>query len=189
LFEAILLLFNLNILGADKMERLIRRGTFVEGTRKILYGYIDNETKKWIIEPKYEDASLFQNGIAIVKINGTRYKINEKEEIVSELTRFDNIGLFFDGLAWAVPKNNSNFRRPSIGYINEKEQWVIQPFSFIKVNGNWDFPKNKTHITYIGTDGDKVILLRNGTRIPLDRLGRPYSIEDAKKLPWYKGDV
>lgn len=61
------------------------------------YGYADS-SDRWVIEPVYDDADRFRNGVAEVKIGKKRGLVAEDGRVLFE-PRFDDIGTFRDGIA------------------------------------------------------------------------------------------
>ena len=53
-----------------------------------LFGYTDS-IGKWLIEPTYDDAGFFYNGIAVVEQNGKLGLVKKNEQIVNFI--FDEI--------------------------------------------------------------------------------------------------
>jgi len=79
------------------------------------YGYIDYQGDI-VIEPNYEYALPFSDGLAVVKINGLYYFINKCGEIV--LGGYEKAFSFHEGMAWV--KNNGK-----IGCINTRGEIVF----------------------------------------------------------------
>lgn len=94
--------------------------TKTHGQSKKYYGYI-NETGSVVIEPKYEGAGDFHEGLAIVTLNGKWGAINKKGEIIIPF-EYDFIGNFSHGLA-----NASKDKK--YGYLNTSGQVAI-PFIY-----------------------------------------------------------
>jgi hypothetical protein len=57
------------------------------------WGYKDNNSKI-IIVPKYDEASQFQNNLAVVKLNGKNGLINKRDSIIISFGRYDDIYAF-----------------------------------------------------------------------------------------------
>ena len=104
------------------------------------WGYCKDD--QWIINPKYERASTFSDGLAVVKLNGKFGCIDVAGESVIPY-RFDMIYSFSEGLA--AVKINGKW-----GYINKSNESVItyrfddaKSFSEGKApvlfNGKWGF--------------------------------------------------
>jgi len=98
------LLSTLILLFSCKQESLkLELYPLKEGTN---YGYFDN-TGKEIISSKFAYATVFRDGLAIVKLAGNTPKyafINEKGEIVFSKT-YGSVSIFSEGLAWVAPNN------------------------------------------------------------------------------------
>lgn len=77
------------------------------------WGYID-KTGKIVIEPKFEDASVYVNGVARVKIDGKLLYI----DITGNESRADDF--FYEGLA--VFREGDKF-----GYVDRTGNAAIQP--------------------------------------------------------------
>ena len=86
------------------------------------YGYID-KTGKMVIEPEFEEARHFSEGLARVKVNGKWGYINESGKIVIK-PQFENAREFSEGLARI--RLNKKW-----GYIDKSGKLVIEP-QFIK---------------------------------------------------------
>ena len=69
-------------------------------------GYINNKGKI-VIQPKYTDASIFQEGLAYVKVKNKYGFINKKGKTVVKPV-YDRVSMFCNGLAY-VEKNGKAF--------------------------------------------------------------------------------
>jgi len=89
-----------------------------------LFGYVD-EKGRFVIEPQYEKAFPFQNGVARVKQGDAWILINGKGK---RLTRnaYQEIGDFRNGVA-LVSRQEAGKRGPLYGLIGEKGQEVVKP--------------------------------------------------------------
>ena len=70
-----------------------------ENFQKNSFGAI-NQKGELIIEPKYQFLSDFGDGLAPASIDGKKMYINTLGETVFEVPQYDQIGSFFEGLAW-----------------------------------------------------------------------------------------
>ncbi len=86
------------------------------------YGYI-NKNGDVVIEPQFDSALPFENGIAVVSVNGKDVLINDRAEIIAE---YDKISGFCNGLS--VIQLNGKY-----GYINTSGEIVIIP-EYTKAN-------------------------------------------------------
>jgi len=94
------------------------------------YGYFD-ATGKEIISAKYAYATVFRDGLAIVKLHGNTPKytfIDEKGEVVFNKT-YASVSVFSEGLAWVSPNNSY----PTAIDKNGKEQFSIKNAERVKI--------------------------------------------------------
>ena len=82
-------------------------------------GYIDKKGD-WVIEPKYDAAYCFQDGIAVVGVNNKYGLIDKKGNWIVE-PKFKELEFFSKGLAPAQDQNDK------WGYINRKGEWAVPP--------------------------------------------------------------
>ena len=92
--------------------------TYIKGGS---WGYID-ESGRIVVEPKYESASHFSNGLAAVKTDGKWGYIDPKGKVVID-PRFSSCSSFSEGLA-AVSLDDG---RTSYGFIDKRGKFVLQP--------------------------------------------------------------
>ncbi len=110
------------------------------GKRK--YGFIDFEGN-WIISPRYELPSFFNNGMASVKLNG-KFGFIDKSGNIRVKPVYDRAGKFSDGLA-PVGMNNLNALNPS-------EDGTNRSFAELK-----ERTQKVGRFGYINADGEVVI--------------------------------
>ena len=79
-------------------------------------GYI-NKKGKIVIKPQYTDASVFQEGLAYVKVKNKYGFINKKGKTVIQPV-YDSVSMFCNGLAYAE-KNGKAF------YIDKTGKKII----------------------------------------------------------------
>ncbi len=106
---------------------------------------------EWAIQPQFEWAGSFSEGLAAIKQNGKYGYINKQGQLVIQL-QFDNANSFSEGLAFI-------YQNGQFGFINQQGQWIIQPqftnansfseglakaeaqnnnkYGFINKNGEW----------------------------------------------------
>lgn len=82
------------------------------------WGFMDN-TKKTVIEAKYDFVRLYKEGIARVKLNGKWGLINMEGEVVADF-RYDKIGSPWQGM-FRIHSDDK------IGYANIKGEEIIPP--------------------------------------------------------------
>ncbi len=99
------------------------RGIFEEKKEEdiFLYGYLNKEGKE-IIPPKYENASDFQNGKAVVKIKDGEYAQIDGNGDILKKYKYDFVGNAGDGLLVFQEKERGKY-----GYIDENGEIVISP--------------------------------------------------------------
>ena len=83
------------------------------------YGFKDQRIGKWVIEPKYDSAGDFSEGLADVYLNHKWGYIDKTGKMVIE-PKYDEAGVFHDGLA-RVELNHK------YGYIDKTGRIVIEP--------------------------------------------------------------
>ncbi len=116
------------------------------------WGYIDL-TGKEVIAPKYDEASGFVNGVAIVTLNNKEALISKTgKEIIP--FKYDQISEFYDGLS--IVKNNKLY-----GFIDNTGKEVV-PVKFIAVKEFYEglavaAPDNYNTIGFIDRTGKLVI--------------------------------
>lgn len=69
------------------------------------WGYV-NHKGEYVINPQFEEASLFTNGLAQIKVDGKIGFINEKGEMVLS-PQYNSATMFHDGKAWVVRPDNA----------------------------------------------------------------------------------
>lgn len=122
-----------------------------------VWGYI-NPKGEYVINPQFEYAGLFYDGLARVRMAEKTGLINTKGEYVVN-PEYATIGLFFDGLARVQLERDGK-----VGYIDKKGELAIQPIykagttfseglAFVVPVGG--------HPTCIGTDGETKFVLEN----------------------------
>jgi hypothetical protein len=108
------------------------------------YGYI-NRKGETVINPQFDRAYLFRNGVALVKTDGQYGYINEKGEYLST-KRYKEALNFSEGLAWVVEENGAPTAIDTKG--NEKfvlkQAGMVYPYSeglaaFSTVDGKCGF--------------------------------------------------
>lgn len=84
------------------------------------YGYL-NLKGEWVINPKYDYAYPFAEGLALVSLGGNRLLIDEKEKPVPLPEGVTDISMFKGGLAPVTINGRT-------GFINRKGKLVTAPF-------------------------------------------------------------
>jgi YARHG domain/WG containing repeat len=87
------------------------------------YGYID-KTGKIVIEPQFEDAEDFSEGLASIKIDGKYGYIDKTGKIIIE-SQFDMAVKFSEGLGRVGYGRDLSSKRQ--GFINKSGKFVINP--------------------------------------------------------------
>jgi serine/threonine-protein kinase len=118
------------------------------------YGYIDDQMERVVIQPEFDAAEEFSEGLAAVKIDNKYGYIDQIGEVVIQ-PQFDAANKFSEGLA-AVKIDNK------YGYIDQTGQVVSQPrFDFA-----WNFSEELAAVGidnkwgYINKTGEVVIQLQ-----------------------------
>lgn len=88
---------------------------------KLLYGYLDTRGQE-VIPLKYESASDFKEGKAVVKIRDNQYAMIDLNGNILKIYNYDFVGDFGDGLL-AFKENTAG----DFGFINESGEVVIVP--------------------------------------------------------------
>ncbi|WP_461205810.1 WG repeat-containing protein [Clostridium sp. DL1XJH146] len=164
-----------NIISSiDGWVYLVKDGLwYIEKDNK--YGCID-KYGKWVIEPKFDYLSLFEEGLAEAGINGKYGKhgfVNENGKWIIE-PKFDDVFQFYDDLAAA--SLNGKF-----GFINKAGDWVIEP-KFDSVT--CDFSEGlaaaniNNKVGYIDKKGDWVIE---------PKFSSSFDFQDGIALVYYNG--
>lgn len=95
----------------------------IEINNELCYGYID-KSGKYAIEPIYEKATRFNNGLAVAKLNGKLGYINEKGEFLFN-PKFGYLGEMSEfGLA---PASDYEWPTGYQGFVNINGEYVIEP--------------------------------------------------------------
>lgn len=113
-----------------------------------LWGYADRN-RNIVIQPQFEDASFFKNGLAQVKKDGKTWIIDTKGELKTK-NGYETIFDFHNGLAAACRGGEFNYIQGEIvggkwGYINENFEEVI-PFIYARAedfNGDYAIVQEK----------------------------------------------
>lgn len=108
------------------------------------WGYIDN-TGKVVIEPKFDEAREFVDGLAIVKMGGRYGYVDTTGQIAIDVP-FDSVSTihqFSEGLA-LIHVGGIGYR-----YIDKKGQVVLAP----KADQAWDFSEGLARINQFGKWG------------------------------------
>jgi hypothetical protein len=101
-----------------------KEGLAVAVNAREKFGYIDHDGN-WVVEPQFDDAYGFDNGIAKVLFNHKVGYIDKKGAWVIKPT-FKHIGDFKDGMALAEIFVDDMYHR-RMGFINRKGAWIIPP--------------------------------------------------------------
>ncbi|NMG73095.1 WG repeat-containing protein, partial [Parazoarcus communis] len=89
------------------------------------YGFVDEEGK-FIIQPKYKQATVFSEGLAwVVEENGAPIAINKKGETKITLKNAEEVGIFKEGLAFYSAFNKDG--KKEFGFIDNTGNIVIKP--------------------------------------------------------------
>jgi len=152
----------------------------VDGFSK--YGYID-QTGTFVINPVYDDASDFQEGVAIVRDGGTQKVIDSTGAVIFENN--DTILPFHNGMAAFISlKEDTSL----YGYIDLKGQVVIEPGYIFADNFN------EAGQAYVALPGGKSYQLIDKTGKVLESYevdlegGYAYAFEDGYIL-YYGNDT
>jgi hypothetical protein len=114
------------------------------------YGYV-NRKGEIVINPQFENAGVFRNGVALVKPDGQPAwaYINTKGEYVSE-KRYLRATAFSDGLAWTVEENQAPAAIDPKGNVKFtlKEAQTVRVFydglaAFSNAGSRWGFVDRK----------------------------------------------
>ena len=114
------------------------------------WGYIDTNYN-FVIEPQYEDAGSFYNGLAYVKTNGKYGYIDTLGKIAIE-PQFEAPGDF--PYNWAAVKYNGKF-----GFIDKEGKFIIEP-KYEEIKG------------FLGKDSSAIIVKLNGKYGFIDKTGK-----------------
>jgi len=136
-------------------------------------GYLNKITGEILIQPKYEHAWLFSEGIAAVVLNGKLGFINTKDEVVLPFTYSYKSGaenaidfLFKDGLCTAIDSKGKH------GIINKKGEWALSPtydyinnpvigYRIVKMSNKYGIIDNKLNLI-LPTEYDNITIQNNG---------------------------
>ena len=117
------------------------------------WGFIDLRGKV-VIEPQFDDAGGFSEGLANVKKNGKTFYINKSGETILQLGANVSVGgIFKEGLALIVVNNR-------YGFIDIKGNIVIKPeFKDVSYQFNEGFARfcENEKCGFINREGEKVI--------------------------------
>ncbi|UCG28005.1 MAG: WG repeat-containing protein [Bacteroidales bacterium] len=115
------------------------------------WGFID-PTGKWIIEPGFEGAKKFVDGVALVKYLGEWHYMNGEAEMISEGKPYTVRYNFSEGLG-RVEEN------ALWGYINQTGEWAIQPVydDARDFSEGYAAVKTGTYWGYIDKYGNRII--------------------------------
>lgn len=111
------------------------------------YGFI-NKQGTWAIQPKYDIARPFSEGLALVKFEGRFQFINAKDEVVLELAHAKRVKSFRNGLAMVYEEPPGSFGKAY--YIDQAGTVVIEAgfrwgigfsdgLAAVLINNNWGF--------------------------------------------------
>ena len=92
--------------------------------------YID-KTGKIVIEPKFDIAWSFSEGLAHVRIDGKYYYIDKTGKIVVELQKLDVVGPFEEGLTLLIGRKR--------GFIDKAGRMVIDLKDYMETYGTLSF--------------------------------------------------
>lgn len=160
------------------------------------WGYID-KTGKYVINPQFQEANLFINGLAVVKSMNDDYGfINEKGKFVIN-PQFDMAEQFVDGLA--LVKKDGKY-----GFIDKKGNYVIGPLdcedaltfseglTFVSPydsgpvcydnRGNVKFSLDDVKLIYPFKDGVAIFADNNNIYGLMDKNGRKYFLEAWEEI-------
>lgn len=102
---------------ADKPDdKVLALVAFPEGK----FGYIDLQGKT-VIQPKFDYAYSFSEGLAVVKFGEQVGCIDADGKVVIPYGKFQFVGPFSEGLALAITQQSK------LGFINKKGEWAIEP--------------------------------------------------------------
>ena len=126
------------------------------------WGYIDTEGK-FAVEPTYDKADKFQDGVALVEIKGYYQDFISREGFGPLMTNYNpyiDLKSYYEGLAYVEfcsERDENGMASVSYGYINEDGESVVdcdaagcfsEGLAAVKMNGLWG---------YMNTDGEIVI--------------------------------
>ncbi|WMJ85638.1 WG repeat-containing protein [Anaerocolumna sp. MB42-C2] len=119
----------------------------VQTKEEVKYGYIDGAGKT-VIQPTYDSAGNFSEGLAVVYNNNKNQVINQKGEVIFETEGW--ISEFHNGLAaFYDTKSDGKY-----GYINTKGKIIIKP----QYNNAGDFRADHTAVV---SKGDNYYVINN----------------------------
>lgn len=142
-------------------------------SNKCRRGYLNKNTGEILIQPKYEHAWLFSEGMAAVVLNGKLGFINTKDEVVLPFTYYYKSGaenaidfLFKDGLCTAIDSKGKH------GIINKKGEWALSPvydyinnpvigYRIVKTNNKYGIIDNKLNLI-LPTEYDNITIQHDG---------------------------
>lgn len=116
------------------------------------WGY-KNSSGKLVINYKFDNPDVFQDGVAGVTLNGKDGLINTKGEILVPFGKYKSIYLFHEGLAQVIGQNSL------YGFINAKGKEVI-PCKYVSAGAFLDGlsqVENNNKIGYINKSGKIVV--------------------------------
>lgn len=132
------------------------------------YGYI-NENGVFALEPIFESASDFHDGLAVVTLNGKYRVIDEAGNIL--FTNSDLINDFSNGMALFATIGKNDMME--YGYINRKGEIIIEP-QYVMAT---DFQEDGTAYAYLG-EGHYVQINLDGSVI------ESYALSPEYGTPW-----
>ena len=137
------------------------------------YGLINSEGS-WLVEPEYDYAGYFSEGLAVVKKDDKYGVINKKGKVVIEL-KFKYIEDFSHGLAVAMADNDL------YGFIDHKGAFKIEPkfeyaYTFSEGLAAVRLPEEESY-SYIDINGDAKI------KTKYERVGNFYDDRASVQMP------
>lgn len=87
------------------------------------YGFMDNKSCHWIIEPRFDNLGRFiaRHGVAPARMDGLWGVIDRQGNWLCK-PRFDEVGSFDNSFCLAMAKEGHRY-----GFINPKGEWIIEP--------------------------------------------------------------
>ncbi len=179
---------------------------FMAGTRRRRWGYID-QTGRVVIDFRFDNASQFNEGLALVKIGGHSGFIGKTGETVIEPQFGDASQPFFDGLAMVQAATGK------CGYIDRFGRYEIEPvydwacpfsegIALVRVAGKYGYiTKNGTFLVepryehansysegHAGVyDGDRWYVLNRSGAIAFGPFGSAGEFREGVANVWHEG--